>query len=287
MANDRWLVISNCQTYGLVNSLQSQCRDIDIIGADTIEIKRETNYWIEHTPSFDKVFINPSIISELPQAIPDARPYTKIPSVATRIFHPDIFEIYANDALLRSPVGHYHSGILFACFTLGMDEEQTLARFNADTYRRLGYMSSMADEKLRIARDFQGSGVEVERYMTSWTRHGAFMHTNNHPKIHTLYDVASAILDAHHAPHVRDRFIPHDNLMTGSQYPVYPEIAEHYGVVGSYVFRDVGSYKPFDLKDFVRSSFAVYRGYELEKLRPQPRFEEELNHIIDQIKLSI
>lgn len=287
MANDRWLVISNCQTYGLANSLQSQCSEIDVSGADTIEIKRETAYWTEQISSFNKAFINPSIISELPKEILDAGNYAEIPSVATRIFHPDIFEIYAEDALLRSPVGHYHSGILFACFTLGLDESETLSRFNADTYRRLGYMSSMADEKVRIARGFQGAGIEVERYMTSWTRHGAFMHTNNHPKIHTLYDVASAVLDAHHAPHVRDKFIPHDNLMTGSQYPVYSEIAEHYGVVGSYVFRDVGSYKPFNLKEFVRSSFAVYRRYELGKLRLQPRFEEELNYIIDEIKRSI
>lgn len=55
-----------------------------------------------------------------------------------------------------------------------------------------------------------------------------------------------------------------DDIVRGSVYPVYPQIAEHYGHRGSYTFklanyrlsRSVGDF--MTLRQFVESSFRVY-----------------------------
>ena len=67
---------------------------------------------------------------------------------------------------------------------------------------------------------------------------------------------------------------PHDNLLNGPIFPIYPEIAESLSVPGSYAFKVPGDYRLIDLKQFIIGSFEAYRKHDPAKLEawgPQAR----------------
>ena len=63
-------------------------------------------------------------------------------------------------------------------------------------------------------------------------------------------------------------FLPSDNLADSAWFPVYPEIGEHCGMGGSYSFKVPGRMKLLNLKEFVSSSFDIYRASEACELHP-------------------
>ena len=105
------------------------------------------------------------------------------------------------------------------------------------------------------------------------------MYSMNHPKAFVLADVARALLQREKLP-IQDVDFDDfnvDDIVRGSVFPVYPEIAEHYGHRGSYTFklanyrlsRSVGEF--MTLRQFVESSFHVYAKHERAAARPPPR----------------
>ena len=104
------------------------------------------------------------------------------------------------------------------------------------------------------------------------------MHSINHPRIHVLYDIASNLLAAQGKKPI-EGVIPHDNLMLGAVFAVYPEIGEALGVHGSYLFKNVGNYTPIELADFVAGCFGNYEKFPRGTIQPHPEFRRQVDYI--------
>lgn len=191
------------------------------------------------------------------------------PTIVFSAFHPDM--VYAGRVedlsalkLARSPLGQYHSAIALCAHRLGLTAPQAARLFREDAFRHLGYL----DQWEPAVREMVGGGASVgfglEREMSRWGRRGAFMHVINHPKAFVIGDIARRLLaESGFAPEpVEIEDYLGDELARDVVWPVYPPIAEVYGIAGSYLFKTKprGDAFPilYDLPGFLAASFALY-----------------------------
>jgi hypothetical protein len=140
--------------------------------------------------------------------------------------------------------------------------------FTAQVYEKLGFFAIWEQEKRAMLESFGAYALDVRSDFVRWMRRGGFMHTKNHPKIEALYDIAIKVAEKLQGGRVVESGIrPHDNLIVAPIFPVYPEIAERYGVdSGSYFFKTFGEYRVFDLDEFISKSYAIYEHYPVDEL---------------------
>ena len=108
--------------------------------------------------------------------------------------------------------------------------------------------------------------------MARWSRRGAFMHVINHPKVFVLGDIARRLLTesgVEPQPVAVEDYLD-DELARDVVWPLYPPVAELFGLTGSYLFKSKprGAAFPqlYDLAGFVEASFAIYDALGAEAL---------------------
>lgn len=277
---EKWLVMSNCQTFGLANCLQAQIHNASVVGVDTLLFKSDPDYHNDRMSEFDKLFIYDGVRGELATAaLERIGNHVRIPILTCRAYHPDLIYLIRNGRPLAGPTGDYHSAIAFACYTKGMKVSETQSYFNGPFLEKCGYMSLWAAERDRIINEFRECGLDISHFIRTWGRKCAFMHGINHPRIHAIYDIASAILQSLDRSPQRSDMIPHDNLALGGAFAVYPEIGEALGVPGQYMFRSVGNYKPIGLSEYLEGCFSVYQSSPDEPISPHPQFIDHFKFI--------
>ena len=184
-------------------------------------------------------------------------------------FHPDM--VYAGQVedlsalkLARSPMGQYHSAIALCAHRLGLTPAQAGRLFREDVFRSLGYLDQWEPAVRETLAGGVGIGFGLEREMSRWGRRGAFMHVINHPKAFVVGDIARRLLtESGLAPEpVEIEDYLGDELARDVVWPVYPPVAEIYGITGSYLFKTKprGDAFPtlYDLPGFLAASFALY-----------------------------
>nr|WP_086494266.1 hypothetical protein [Novosphingobium panipatense] len=77
---DNWLIVSNCQTYGLANNLQAQLSDVTVEGLDVLLFSAQPEASISKVEAADKLFI-PREIREtlLPLGLPEDKSWVDLP----------------------------------------------------------------------------------------------------------------------------------------------------------------------------------------------------------------
>lgn len=279
----RIAVVGNCQSFGVAYGMKLLNPD-STVHRFTIARRAWTNLDIlqrtlreyDHVFSleFQKSFVKGGDWLALRDRMPSIVP---IPSVVFSGFHPDtiyILDPTRHGLPLDGATGPYHSAIVLYGYLAGLTPERTVALFNANVFRALGYFDiwqPAADEFLSAARL---AGLDLQTDFLRWTRRGCFMYSMNHPKAFVLADVARALLVREKLPVQEVDFddFAVDDVVRGSVFPVYPEIAEQYGHKGSYIFklpnyaltRSVGEF--LTLRSFVETSFRIYPRYSRAQL---------------------
>lgn len=203
-------------------------------------------------------------------AFRDALPLRLIPIIVFAAFHPDQVMVGRlrdplGAGLVVGPLGHAHSALALFGFLEGLPTEATRRLFTGATYRRLGYLDGFDDSVVALRDLGREAGYDLDRDLARWMRRGCFMHCDNHPKIHVLADLARGLLKAEGLPYGDcdlDAYLPDDMQGAGS-WPVYPEVAEHYGVSGSALFlkaatRATGPARTMTLTSFLDATYARY-----------------------------
>lgn len=205
---------------------------------------------------------------------PRLRPF---PTIVFPAFHPDM--VYAGAVaslsalkLAPSPMGQYHSAIALCAHRLGLSVDQTITLYREDVFLRLGYLDAWDDS----VRDLLASAAQVEfsldQELARWPRRGSFMHVLNHPKAFVIGDIARRLLkEGGFDPEpVEVEDYLGDELARDVVWPVYPPIAETYGLTGSYLFKmkpAEGTFpRLYDLRGFLAQSFSIYDGLTSEAL---------------------
>lgn len=276
----RWLVISNCQTAGLANCLQSQTSEVSVSGLDTAMIKASPWRMNARLAKFDRLFLYTHARPEIPKAKIGRIPvHVGVPILTFRAYHPDLIYIFNRDKPLSGPIGHYHSAIAFACYLKGIRASDAISYFTGHFYEKCGYFDLWEPERDRVIKEFDEFGLDISPYFRDWGRKNAFMYSYNHPRIQPLYDMASALLTSQGYSAQRSDAVPHDNLANSAIFAVYPEVGEVLGVRGQYEFRSTGNYKPISLNEYVNGCYESYTSTPIQSMRPFPEFSAQVDHI--------
>ncbi|KQT84334.1 WcbI family polysaccharide biosynthesis putative acetyltransferase [Methylobacterium sp. Leaf466] len=201
-----------------------------------------------------------------------------MPSIVFPAFHPDLVhigeEVVPGDGnLLVGPMGRSHSALALFGFRAGLDPDETRRLFTAAVYRRLGYFDGWTESVAFLRLLGEQTGYDLEADLARWTRRGCFMHATNHPKMYVAADLARGLLDKAGIAYGDcdlDAYLADEFIRLGT-WPVYPEIAEYYGVPGSALFLSpefakTGRSRTMSLSGFIAESYGLYAQRSTERL---------------------
>jgi hypothetical protein len=191
------------------------------------------------------------------------------PAIVHAGFQPDLIRPKIDKVLVQGPMGSNHSALILHAYLSGYDEAQTAALFRHEVYERLGYYRARAESDAHMRQQFEKFGLWDERELAPLLAGGCFMHITLHPKLPVIAMLARLLLaKAGIAPAIRyPENLMADDMASNVVWPVYPEIAAHFGVPGGeYVFQ----FKPkpastFGLEEFIARSFAAYRQIAIDR----------------------
>lgn len=270
-------VIGNCQARGVAQAMRLLAPSSPVRFIPMASLKRDHGHIdsLARTLSgFDHVFgqlfphglIPGGDVVALGQREPRL---TVFPTVVFPAFHPDMVYVgdladLATQKLVPSPMGQYHSAIALAAFRAGLNPSETVSLFREDVFARLGYLDAWDACVRELLASAASVGFKLDREVTRWARRGSFMHVINHPKGFVIGDIARRLLSESGLkpePVELDDYLG-DELARDVVWPVYPPVADVYGLMGSYLFKAKprpGAFPAlYDLPDFVARSHAIY-----------------------------
>lgn len=280
---ERWVVLSNCQTRGLVNCLSLQNLGVQVDPVEIWSLVHEVERFKIELQQYDRIFVTDEVLRMGLLDFSQFAGVMRVPYVEFGGYHPDICYVWTSTGHVKTPMSDYHSIICLAAFKKGLSEADTRALYNRRTYESGGYFQSWDLEKQRLFAKFDSYGFDFSAEFRRWTMRDSFMYSINHPTIHCLYDVAAQITRRCGREPVRTPLRPHDNIANGNAYPIYDEIAESIGIEGSYLFKPGEQYSFITLEQFIAGSFESYRNQDPETLVPQGVFVDRFNAIFHAI----
>jgi Polysaccharide biosynthesis enzyme WcbI len=203
---------------------------------------------------------------------------TRYPTLLFAAYHPDSIFIHAGskrDAFLSGPIGQHHSALALFAYRAGLSPQAALRLYDPDVFDALVYFDLWIPSRAQLLETAKSYGLDLETEFMRWTRRGCFMYAVNHPKPHVSFDLARRLLGKAgilSEPVDFDNYVL-DDLVRDTVFPVYPAIAEHYGIAGSYVFKapepfpggmNIGGF--WDLTGFVQKSFRLYARHKADDL---------------------
>jgi hypothetical protein len=202
----------------------------------------------------------------------------KYPTLLFGAYHPDAIFVHDRsnrDTFVWGALGQHHSAIALFAYRAGIAAQHALRLYDREVFETLGYFDvwpAASQQLLALAKSYS---LDLNADFLRWARRGCFMFTINHPKPHVFFDLARHLLAR---AGIRGEALDFDNyalddLARDVVFPVYPAIAEHYGIPGAYVFK-AAQYSPggqniggfWDLSGFVQESYRVYARHKAEDL---------------------
>jgi hypothetical protein len=275
---EKWLLISNCNTYGLASSLKLLSNGFSLDCFDVFELMKNLDQYSETMPGYDRVIINPTIeFVEYDFSV--LNNVSKIPGIDFDAFHPDLCYLFADGKRIYGPTAGYHSMIVFAAFEAGYSIEKTQKLFRREIFEGCGYFARWGPERDRLLKGFNAFNLDISAAFRSWSRGESFMYGLGHPKAGPIHDVARIFLNSIGMETHDSGLVPHDTLVDGICLPVYPEIAETYGFRGSRMFKVLGEYRLMALDEFTQKSFEVYSQWAPGAIAAEYFFTDRYNQV--------
>jgi hypothetical protein len=276
-------VIGNCQVMQISRCIQA------LTGGEMPTSRWVTEHTLLGTQSaridlvaifreHDKVFIQPQFWTEVVKHYPEFREKVVLfPSIRFLAFHPDLVHVgvKSSGARLRSPCEDYHSCLALLGWKAGLSIAETQKLYRNEIFRRLGFFHFWQGSAAALLEEGKLAGLALDSFLDEWREHGCFMHSINHPKLFVIADLARMLLKRNGIDVVEGNpeGHAHDVLANSAVWPVYPEIAEKFGIAGNYTFKlespDLLADQPvrtLDLKGFLEESFALYSQYASDDL---------------------
>lgn len=278
-------MLGNCQADGIARALALLLPDARVTLVPLATLRRDHATLARlhhHLAPFDHVFsqffpegfIAGGNVHALARNDGRVRLY---PTILFPAFHPDMVHVGDVSALsaarlVHSPMGPYHSAIALCAYLEGRTVDETLALFRDDVFARLGYYDAWSDASAYLLGSARDIDFPLDAELARWARRGCFMHVLNHPKFFVLADLARRLArEAGLAPLdlAAEDYLA-DDLVADAVWPLYPEIAQRYGLAGTIHFkpkeRDGAAPVLLDREAYIAGSFAAYARYPAESL---------------------
>jgi hypothetical protein len=279
----RIAVVGNCQSFGIAYAmrlldLEAEVARFSIVSKSWTDMRMLARTLATYDHVFAQDFAPGYLRGGASDVLQNELGYAVwFPSLAFSAYHPDLILISdptRGNQLVNCATGPYHSALAFFAYRAGLPAEAALRLFRRDVFAALGYFQvwqGAADALLDQGRQF---GFDLSADFLRWARRGCFMYSINHPKPHVLYDIARKLLRSVGRPHAPIDFDTYavDDIVRGYVFPVYPEIAEFYGVSGSYIFKTChyrlsqGLGKFWNLPLYISDCYRIYAEHRPEQL---------------------
>ena len=277
-------VVGNCQSFGYAFALKlfDPALVVDryaLVAPSYTDLKTLraalADYDIVFSQDFGPKILRDNATSDALYA--DLPGVIRLPTVNFYGFHPDTIHLLDPTKGYRyilGPAGVYHSALALFGHIKGFSVEQTEALFSHEAFAFVGYLDVWPSAIEEVLRAGQAAGMKLDSAVARWSRGRAFMYTPTHPRPQVMFDVArlamgTAGLQAQ-ALDTDDYAV--DDLSRDYILPVYPPLAELYGLAGSTVLKlahyrfSHGVGEMLTLKDYIARSFAHYAGRRREQL---------------------
>jgi hypothetical protein len=279
----RIAVVANCQSFGIAYAMKLLNVDATVhrfpvvfkswFGVKTMARTLKLYDYVFFQP-FGPGYVRGGSAEPILQQLKDP---ILLPTLIFTGFHPD--QIYVHDqrqgyATINGPIGPYHSALAFFAYRAGLPVEAALRLFNREVFEAVGYFDVWNGATQALLQDGQRFSLDFREDLLRWSRRGCFMYTSIHPKPFVFFDFARQLMQKAGVPLKAVNFDDYavDDLVRGAVYPVYPEIAEFYGIQGSYVFKGAhfsfgtGLGEFWNLREFVTDCYRTYAKYQPEQL---------------------
>ncbi len=267
-------VLGNCQVEGLTRCLQVMAPTCEVFA---IHLGIQT-----HAQAFecDVILLQTEFYEPLRQsgilASFEGKTVISWPTFYFPAFHPDLVYVHLDKGVAQSPLGDYHSSIIFYAWRNGLSVGRTEALFCEPVFQHLGFFDYWQTSKQALLDEFSQSHLDLAGAFDRWTARGCFSFSVNHPKLFVMGSIASAIVDKLGIVPTTRR--PEDFLYDAAAdtcvWPVYPAIGRRLGLDGDYGFKVSRHLCTADqpvrflgLRAFIEASFANYEVYPREELR--------------------
>jgi hypothetical protein len=275
---ERWVVISNCQSFGLANSIECLAKTVECTACDVWEFGRIIANDPDHFMQYDFALLLPE--AERWEGFDRARlpPHKIVPAFQFAAYHPDSVYVWADGQPFKGVVDAYQSMIALAAYKEGLDAERAATFYNADIYRAAGFFGQWDPHRDWLIHQFRQYQIDIRPIFVRRARARPIMHTVNHPIIEVLFDIAREVLLQLDRPIFAGVAPPPDNLAS-LVWPIYPEVGETMGLAGSYLFKPVERHKPLELVEFVDESLRRFSAWDRSQLRVMRNLEPALQRI--------
>lgn len=188
----------------------------------------------------------------------------RIPQIDFDAFHPDILYVNSPDGRHMTGVGNsdYHSLIALWSFQNRLSLDHCESLFSEKTFERIGYTGRWEISASRLRQRFDLVDVNFDDFFRHMVHAGPFMHSINHPSGGAIVQLARLVArklggDEGLISAPLERTLQ-DTLATGSVWPVYPTIAQHFGFDGSYVWKIGIDTFYTSLSSYLEESYRIY-----------------------------
>lgn len=285
----RIVVMSNCQTGGLYAALGAMLPDDEIQPIAWLGVEPPG---LRELLAGADVFVS-SLTRPESEALLAASGSTAalipVPVIWFPGFHPDVLHIGRPDGTeLVSAVGPYNSAIVAWCWRAGYSAERILEAFDPAVFAALGYLGTWSGAVDQLRDSVEAAETDFGAWFLPLVRGGAFMLTDNHPRLDALAQMARPVAEQLGADPALvayrwEQVIPDGLLATSVVWPLYPGIAEALGLPGAYVWRCADG-ELLGLEAFVHRSLAAYADTDPQTLSiprfdHDPRFAETLGSL--------
>ncbi len=271
----RIAVVGNCQSFGVAYAMKLLDPTADVHHFSVVAKARASfDLFCKTLETYDYVFsheFQPGYVGEADSKELCARvPKTMLfPAVIFAAFHPDLIYLIdetRGNAQLRGPLGPYQSALAVFAFRKGLSLAETNALFNRNVFEILGYFDVWNDAARELVASSQYYGLDLSAELMNWSRRRVFMYSTVHPKPFVLFDIAKRVFAKAGLPALDINFDHYaiDDLARSEIFPVYPGIAERFGVRGGYLFKKPnfhishGVGKFLTLPEYLAASFKIY-----------------------------
>jgi hypothetical protein len=280
----RIAVGGNCQSFGIAYAMKLLNVDatVDLFPMDR-RSKITGNMLVSALRTYDHVFLQPFDEQRVRKGsweLLDEKltNVTWYPGLLFAGYHPDsifVSDRAKGDAFVSGPIGQHHSALALFAYRAGLSPEAALRLYNREVFDTLGYFDVWHAASAQFLDAASYYSLDLKADFIRWTRRGCFMYSINHPKPHVIFDVARRLLEKAGVPSQPVDFDHYavDDLARDTVFPVYPDIAEHFGIAGGYVFKapehaagtlKIGDF--WDLLGFICESYRVYSRRDADQL---------------------
>ena len=276
-------VLGNCQVGGVTAALKILVPNVKfsrkLVTGERGKLKRELSKL-----SRRKLMIQDSVLrivlsdETLRELLP--KEYIVYPTITFSAFHPDTQYIFCEERVIKNGLGgDWNSRIIVWSYLNNVPEHQVVGLFCKDAFEKLGYLDEWSVSSIDLRTAFEACDLDFSLWLRGVQRKGNFMYGINHPASIGLAYLAQQISSQHFPTHLQSVEDVHEktkDYLSHIIWPVYPEIAEEFGLEGDYQWRQ--GKRRANLLEFIQQCYQVWDEIGLRNL--------DINHVPDKKRLD-